>query len=468
MRSAPLAFLFTCLLVVPLLGSCDPEAGPLPDAISCVQDEDCEDDSSFCNGTPVCVERMAMTEHGIWRISTCEQRTSPRCPGLCDEEADRCRCPDPDADGDGHAAIACGGDDCDDEDDARFPGNAEICDRDDVDEDCDLTTFGHRDADGDGWPDARCCNRGDRRDECGNDCDDELAGMHPTAVEACDSVDNDCDGAADEGVLVSAYQDADGDGFGTGDQEQICAGLAGYASVGEDCDDTLSQVHPGSFRCVDGPDIEFCGASATWLPASCPGLGPCVVQPDGTGVCLPGEGRACEDGADNDGDTLADFPDDPGCSAFDDDTEETPAAPPACSNGMDDDGDGTADYVFGTGDPGCVSASDTSERESTAASCDNGRDDDADDDIDFPDDASCASPAADTERAPRCSNGVDDDMDGAADFGMDLGCDTAQDDSERGEPGSNYLCDNGLDDDMDGAADYPGDLGCTGPTGSEI
>ncbi len=44
MRWAPLAFLFTCLLVVPLLGSCDPEAGPLPDAISCVQDEDCEDD----------------------------------------------------------------------------------------------------------------------------------------------------------------------------------------------------------------------------------------------------------------------------------------------------------------------------------------------------------------------------------------------------------------------------------------
>jgi len=94
---------------------------------------------------------------------------------------------------------ACGGDDCDDEDDARSPGNAEICDRDDVDENCDLTTFGHRDADGDGWPDARCCNRGDRRDQCGNDCDDELAGMHPTAVEACDSVDNDCDGAADDG-----------------------------------------------------------------------------------------------------------------------------------------------------------------------------------------------------------------------------------------------------------------------------
>lgn len=37
------------------------------------------------------------------------------------------------------------GDDCDDDDPDRYPGNFEICDDDDHDEDCDPTTFGTRD-----------------------------------------------------------------------------------------------------------------------------------------------------------------------------------------------------------------------------------------------------------------------------------------------------------------------------------
>ena|GEM_PF-1134954 len=44
-----------------------------------------------------------------------------------------CYCPD--NDGDGHSIKACGGDDCDDSDSARYPGKSEVCDK--KDNDCD-------------------------------------------------------------------------------------------------------------------------------------------------------------------------------------------------------------------------------------------------------------------------------------------------------------------------------------------
>jgi len=47
-----------------------------------------------------------------------------------------------------------------------------------------------------------------------NDCNDAAPGTHPTAPEVCDLVDNNCDGATDEGVLHRYYADADGDGYG--------------------------------------------------------------------------------------------------------------------------------------------------------------------------------------------------------------------------------------------------------------
>jgi len=55
-------------------------------------------------------------------------------------------------------ARECGGSDCDDANPSRAPGFPEVCDLDNVDEDCDPRTFGFRDGDGDGAADARCCN----------------------------------------------------------------------------------------------------------------------------------------------------------------------------------------------------------------------------------------------------------------------------------------------------------------------
>jgi hypothetical protein len=63
-----------------------------------------------------------------------------------------------DADGDGVEGWVCGGNDCDDADPRRFPGNPEVCDAAGFDEDCDPNTFGDRDLDGDRFVDARCWN----------------------------------------------------------------------------------------------------------------------------------------------------------------------------------------------------------------------------------------------------------------------------------------------------------------------
>ncbi|MFO0682365.1 MAG: MopE-related protein [Sandaracinus sp.] len=153
----------------------------------------------------------------------------------------------PDADGDTHADAACGGDDCDDRDADRFPGNGETCDASAHDEDCDPTTFGVRDVDGDGHQDAACCNG----TLCGDDCNDARADVAPGQTEACNAIDDDCDSATDEGVLVTLYPDGDGDGHGAGTAEALCPGLPHYATSHDDCDDTDVSRYPGATELCD-------------------------------------------------------------------------------------------------------------------------------------------------------------------------------------------------------------------------
>jgi len=69
----------------------------------------------------------------------------------------------------------------------------------------------------------------------------------------------------------------------------------------------------------------------------------------------------CENGRDDDGDGLADYPEDPGCA-----TPIAVAEDPACQNGLDDDGDGRIDFDGGASlhggmplappDPQCTTA----------------------------------------------------------------------------------------------------------------
>jgi len=70
---------------------------------------------------------------------------------------------------------------------------------------------------------------------------------------------------------------------------------------------------------------------------------------------------ACDDGEDNDRDKRIDFPDDPGCTSKDDNSEKDYNGP-QCDNGKDDDGDNKIDYkADGTGDPECTSPDDNDE-----------------------------------------------------------------------------------------------------------
>jgi hypothetical protein len=247
-----------------LLSSCAPAPEPAADggvdvgtssdtSVRCVSALDC-DDELFCNGAEACdATNPAADSRG------CVAGTSPCTAGSsCDESARECRdgCAVPDADGDGSDARECGGDDCDDTDRNRFPGRTEVCDAEDRDEDCDSSTYGVRDSDGDGYVDAACCNTdATGASLCGDDCNDMRGVSHPGNTEACDGFDNDCDTAIDEGVGRTFSPDADGDGFGSSVLPSVsgCTPPVGYVENALDCDDANAFAH-------DATAAEVCDA----------------------------------------------------------------------------------------------------------------------------------------------------------------------------------------------------------------
>jgi hypothetical protein len=88
------------------------------------------------------------------------------------------------------------------------------------------------------------------------DCNDALAAVNPGATELCNSADDNCSGAADEGLTFSNYYlDADGDGYGIGTATNACASPgAGYATANGDCDDVMVGVNPGAADVCNGWD----------------------------------------------------------------------------------------------------------------------------------------------------------------------------------------------------------------------
>jgi hypothetical protein len=106
-----------------------------------------------------------------------------------------------DADSDGFATTTAGPQeiDCDDADALTYPGAPELLDG--KDNDCDGTIDEDTtvDVDGDGFTTPSL-------DPQKLDCNDNDAAINPDATEVFDGVDNNCDGAVDEG-----FTDADSD-----------------------------------------------------------------------------------------------------------------------------------------------------------------------------------------------------------------------------------------------------------------
>ena len=190
------------VLVVPLLAAstCGGDE-PTPDAAvpyvsqrcmdnpnPCAADVDCSD-GLVCNG----MERCHLRPFPAGADSCGCKASEPLicAPGAsCNEELNRCESCRTDNDGDGHRSLDCMGDDCDDNDPNRFPGRQEVCDVADHDEDCDPTTYGQRDADGDQFFDAQCCNvNGAGVRSCGPDCQDSNAAIVPGA-QICNKSDS--------------------------------------------------------------------------------------------------------------------------------------------------------------------------------------------------------------------------------------------------------------------------------------
>ena len=152
--------------------------------------------------------------------------------------------------------------DCDDSDALVSPDASELCDGLDndcdggVDVDADDAVLHHPDLDGDGdgdWSSSgflACLPSPPDSSLTNGDCDDGDAGVHSTADELCDSLDNDCDGMVDEDAVDTQdwYLDGDGDGFGdaTAAPTAACSAPPGSVADNTDCDDSAVNVNPGA------------------------------------------------------------------------------------------------------------------------------------------------------------------------------------------------------------------------------
>ncbi len=275
------------------------ETGCTPPSDSTGNDRDCDDDDRdvYPGAREVCDDR------------------DNDCDGDTDEEGSTTFYADRDGDGygdadattlacslpDGYAAVNT---DCDDARADSYPGAPETCNG--IDDDCDGTAdeeptdapLWYLDGDGDGWAGDRlslaACEQPAGYLPAAEDCDDADAAVNPGGAEVCNGVDDDCDGAIDDGAtdLQTWYADADGDGFGDPDATaRSCSPPAGHVADATDCDDADAGVFPGAAEVCDSTDNDCDGLAddadpgvsgqATWYAdADADGWGDAAVDTD--------------------------------------------------------------------------------------------------------------------------------------------------------------------------------------------
>lgn len=198
---------------------------------------------------------------------------------------------DTDCDDSGEALNSYPTTDCDDGDAAISPGAAEVCDGvdnncdDDIDEGFATTTY-YADTDEDGYGDSTAstenCAQPTGYVDDDTDCDDNDATSYPSATEACDSIDNDCNDLVDDGVATSTYYaDTDADGFGdSADSVEDCTPPTGYVEDDTDCDDTLDTISPDATEDCDDDADNNCDTAIDCDDATCDADTVCTATGD--------------------------------------------------------------------------------------------------------------------------------------------------------------------------------------------
>ena len=187
-----------------------------------------------------------------------------------------------DTDGDGYGAgtatLACTAPtgfvttntDCNNNNAAINPAAIEICNS--IDDNCSGATdegltfvnyYADADADGYGAGTATsACSQPIGYVTNNTDCNNNNAAVHPGATEICNSIDDNCSGAADEGIALNNYYiDADGDGYGSGTATSACSQPSGYVANNTDCSSNNAAIHPGAAEICNGID-DNCSGSA--------------------------------------------------------------------------------------------------------------------------------------------------------------------------------------------------------------
>ncbi len=280
-------------------------------------------DQSDCLQTGVCgAGTKAACKVGKWECDYSgakgyEVGVEKTCDGLdndCDGGVDDEFIYDPDGDGKGpqpgeacdgigacgkgvvECAVGAAKATCSTDPDGSKAGNkAEQCDG--LDNDCDGKTDEGCDDDGDGWCD-HALPYGNSSPVCakgGGDCDDSKPGIHPTAPEVCNDIDDDCDKAVDNGC------DDDQDGFCDG--KHVVTGTPKICiHEGKDCDDKNDKVFPGAPESCDGFDNDCDGdvdAKDNSLKETAPscenGKGVCKGVKKHTTLCVAGKWLPCND-----------------------------------------------------------------------------------------------------------------------------------------------------------------------------
>jgi hypothetical protein len=263
MRTRGLSHLLAFLLLLAGCPTEDPGDDDTTSADAIDADGDGWDENVDCDDSNAALNLDDADGDGVSTCNgDCDDGAELILPGateLCDGIDNDCdgAVPDDETDDDGDGTSECEGD-CNDGNASSYDGAPELCEGQDndcdggVDDDLAHDTY-YPDEDGDGHGDAEATSETTCLPQEGwladsSDCDDGDAAIHPDAAEACNGLDDDCDGLAGPGEV-----DDDGDG------QWVCEG---------DCDDGDDAMGDGFPEVCDGLDNDCDG-----------------TEDEGTGIC---------------------------------------------------------------------------------------------------------------------------------------------------------------------------------------